>query len=292
MQFLKTVLRLLSVIVLAALITIAVSTLAERGRGETIVHFFGMRITVTGFGAAVSFLICALFAGLWKAKQKGGANESADSGWLNAIGFGVLPGIAVWKIFEQYTTLSRGQTVIRPLPLIPFLTAEEAFCPSQIELLCAAAVFAGMVIWLMTIKKQPAGNGDLLQTIVCIWGMVRSTTELFRKEPLITIGKVNVAQILFMLAADVCLIFWTVRTDRMKKSTAAAVLEWVTVISCQSIIILNRLGIIAPGSGIGDLALTAGCAALCLILMLLSGKDSRDDRAAMAAGSDNSVYGS
>ena len=83
-----------------------------------------------------------------------------------------------------------------------------------------------------------------------------------------------------------------VEIDRMKKSTAAAVLEWVTVISCQSIIILNRLGIIAPGSGIGDLALTAGCAALCLILMLLSGKDSRDERAAMAAGSDNSVYGS
>ena len=56
-----------------------------------------------GTGAIAAAVTALVFGGFWlglrrhRLKKKNGAG-----GWLNALGFGVLPGLMVWKTFEQY----------------------------------------------------------------------------------------------------------------------------------------------------------------------------------------------
>ena len=52
-------------------------------------------------------------------------------------------------------------------------------------------------------------------------------------------------------------------------------LEWIAVLSCETVLILNNAGILSAGSRIGDMAVNAGCVILSMILMLSAGKDSR-----------------
>ena len=64
-----------------------------------------MWITVNGAGAIISLLVLLLFAGFRIMETRKRTEEISSGEILNAIGFGILPGLAIWKIFEQYTVL-------------------------------------------------------------------------------------------------------------------------------------------------------------------------------------------
>ena len=292
MRILKMILWTAAVILGTALLAVAISTLSERNAGETVLSFWVLRVTVTGVGGALGVLTILLFAALRMADlHKRNEKASGIGEWLNAIGFGLLPGAAVWLVFETATTLGKGKEVFDPLPRLPLVTEEGRFAPSWIELFCAVLCFAAILAWLMARKRDLPGNGDLLMTVLCIWSMLRTVTETFRAEPFIAVGSASVTQILFLTAADLCLIIWTVRKERTQKSTAFAVLEWIAVLACQTVIVLTSAGVLTAGSMIGDFAVIAGCALLCLLLMLLSGKDSRAGKI-IIAGSGNPAYDS
>ena len=277
MRFLKTMGKGLILLPAAAVLAIAVSTLAERNGGETLAMFAGMRVTVTGIGSAAAFLIMILFASL-RIRDFRKRNGKA-AGWgerINAIGFGLLPGAAVWKVFEQWTALARGTEIYEPLPALPCMTPEGRFAPSRIEMILAAACFAAVVIWLIARRKDLPGNGDLLWTVLCVWGMARAVTESFRAEPLLRAGNVNLTQILFLALADAGFAVWTARKAGTQKSAVLTAAEWIAVLGCETVTALNTAGVLSAGSGIGDLAMRCGCAALCTLLILLRGKDSRE----------------
>ncbi len=277
MRFLKGLGRTLLVLLASAVLVIAVSSLAEKKDGEMLFTYAGMRVTVTGAGAAAAFLTILLFASLRLSDFRKRNGKAA--GWgerVNAAGFGLLPGAAVWKIFEQFTALSRGTEVFEPLPALPFIMQEGRFAPSRIEMILAAACFAAVLIWLIARRKDLPGNGDLLWTVLCVWCMVRAVTESFRAEPLLRAGNADLMQILFLTLADAGFAVWTARRFRTQKSAVLTAPEWIAVISCETVMALNTAGVLSVGSGIGDLAMLAGCAALCTILILLCGKDSRN----------------
>lgn len=277
----RRVLRILYIaltwVLSAAIFAIAVSTLAERGEGETLLSFIGLRFSVTGVGAAIVFLTVALFALFWNAaiqpRKKG--SHIPLSVWFNSIGFGLLPGAAVWKVFDHTTTLGRGVSVPEPIPQIPFFTSDSRFQPSRIEFILAVLCFAVIVCWLILRKKDIPGNGDLLLTVLCVWGMIRGCTEGLREIPFMQAGTVNLTQIAFLLIADVPLALWTFRLGRKQKNILFTALEWIAVISSETVMVLNTCGVISSGSGIGDLAVNAGCMILSMALILLAGKDSR-----------------
>lgn len=276
MRILKKLLWALLILVTAAVVMVGVSTLAERREGEAIVSFLRMRITVTGIGAAFAYLTIVLFAGLKLADLRKRKNTAA--GWgerLNAVGFGLLPGAAVWKVFEQATLLAYGEDICEPLPAIPFVTAEGRFAPTHIEMIGAIACFALILLWLILRKKDLPGNGDLLLTVLCVWSLFRVFTEAFREESLLRAGNLDLITVLFLLLADICLAVWTVRRQRTQKSTAFTVLEWFAVLCSEAVIVLTAAGILTAGSRIGDLAIHTGCVILCAALMLPAGKDSR-----------------
>ena len=292
MKVLKAILRTIAAILTSAVLAAGISTLTEHGSGETLFSFQFLRFTVAGIGGALSFLVILLFGAirLTGLRRRGGSTGMIGER-LNAVGFGMLPGAAVWKLFEMNTTLGRGKEVFEPLPELPLITAEGHFAPSWIELICCLICFTAILAWLAFRRHELPGNGDLMMTVVCVWGMFRSFTEHFRAEPFAYAGCINITQIILFVMTDICLAVWTVRKERMQKSTVFTVLQWIAVLSCQTAAVLTDGGILSAGSQIGDLAVTAGCTILCTLLMLLAGKDSREE-SVFISGSDNPVYGS
>lgn len=236
-----------------------------------------MRITGTGIGAIVSLLTVLLFSGFRgiENRKRNGAGYSAGE-ILNDIGFGLLPGIAVWKVFEQKTMLGTGTASFEPIEQLPLLTENGTFMVSRAEMILAAVCFAGIVFWLMLRKDDIPGNGDLFLSVLCMWGLVRAFTEGLRETTLLRAGNVNLTQILLLAAADISLAVWTIRREAAQKNTAFSILEWIAVLSSEAVMVLNTADILSAGSGIGDLAVNAGCTVLCLLLILPAGKDSRN----------------
>ncbi len=277
MRIIRILFVALTWLLTAAVLAMAVSSAFERGGGETLISFGALRFSVTGAGASAAFLTIALFTLIWNAaiqKRKAGIRIPLPV-WLNAVGFGLLPGAAIWKVFEHTTVLGRGTNLIEPIPEIPFFTGDGRFLPSRIDFVFALVCFTAIVLWLIFRKKDVPGNGDLLLTVLCVWGMIRAFTEGFRETTLIRAGNVSLTQIILLLIADIPLAVWTSRTGKNQKSTAFTVLGWVAVISCETVMVLNTAGTLSSGSGIGDLAVNAGCAALGMLLILMAGKDSR-----------------
>ena len=235
-----------------------------------------MRITGTGVGAIVSLLTMLLFSGFREIenRKRTGAGYSAGE-ILNDIGFGMFPGIAVWKVFEQKTVFGTGTASFEPIGRLPFLTESGTFMVSRTEMILAAVCFAGIIFWLMLRKDDIPGNGDLFLSVLCIWGLARAFTEGLRETTLLRAGSVNLTQIFLLASADISLAVWTIRREAAQKNTAFSILEWIAVLSSEAVMVLNTADILSAGSGIGDLAVNAGCTVLCLLLILPAGKDSR-----------------
>lgn len=261
-----------------AVLAVIISSTVERGEGEPLLSFIGLRFSVTGVGASISFLTIALFTVFWNAavQPRKPGKRIPLSIWINSIGFGLLPGAAVLKAFDHTTTVGKGIPLFEPLPALPFVTKDGCFSPSRIEFILALFCFAAIICWLASRKKDIPGNGDLMLAVLCVWGMIRAGTETLRAAPLFQAASVNLVQIVFLFIADIPLCVWTLRMGRKQKSTAFAALEWAAVISCETVMVLNTCGVLTSGSGIGDLAVNTGCLLLSMLLILLAGKDSRE----------------
>ncbi len=233
-------------------------------------------MTATGAGAAISLLVFALFSGyrLMETRRRTEA-EFSPGEILNAVGFGLLPGIGTWKVFEQHTRLGTGMEAFAPVSAVPLLSEDGKFAVSRAEILLAVLFFAAVLIWLAIRKDEIPGNGDLLFTVLCVWGLTRALTEGIRDTTLLRAGSVNMTQILMLILADISFGVWHVRLEAAQKNTAFAVLEWIAVLSAEAVMVLNTAGVLTAGSGIGDLAVNAGCTVLCLLMILSAGKDSR-----------------
>lgn len=259
----------------AALLAAVISSMTETGNAETIFSLFGVPLTVTGAGAGFSFLTIAGFAGIRLAGNRHREKTFSIGRLTDAAGFGVLPGAAVWKIFEQFTPMAEGIQLFHPLPALEWITEDNCFVPSRMEMILAVVCFAGIVIWLILRKKDFSWNGELPGVVLCIWGLIRALTESMRAFSLFYAGPVNLLQIIFLVFADIPMAFWTRRGRTKQKSTAFAVLEWIAVLSCETVLVLNTSGLLSVGSEIGDFAVNCGCVILSMLLILLTGKDSR-----------------
>ena len=235
-----------------------------------------MQFTGTGMGMIAAFLVMLMFSafGMIEVRAERGSGVSGRA-IPDAAGFGLLPGIAVWKVFEQNTRLGKGIMYSDPFSGFALITEEGRYAVSRAEMILAALCFAGIILWMMLRRDELHRNGDLLLTVLCVWGLTRAFTESFREEILLREGVFNLTQILMLAAADVSMAVWTVRLEAAQKNTAISVLEWIAILSCETVLVLNNAGILSAGSRIGNLAVNAGCVILSMTLMLSAGKDSR-----------------
>ena len=236
-----------------------------------------VRFTVGMAAGACAVLVALVFAGLWYFAHR----KRPLSGWANALGFGLLPAAAVWKIFESFSEAGVGRAVDEPLPLLPWVTENGAYMPARLEFILAAAAFCGVCLWLILRKEEIKGNGEVLLTSLCLWSGIRVFTVRLRLEPNRILQYVYAGLILF------CLACWTAKRIRRCAGKGRSIADWIAVLICTAMIVLTSEGILSVGSGIGDLAVVFGCAALEVLLTLLCGSDERKADAPKEARPDS-----
>ena len=236
---------------------------------DTLAEIGGIRLTLRACGIIAAALTLLMFTLLRKRTQKKAAADTRPlTGWLDGIGFGLLPAAAVWKLFENVYA-GAGMAVIEPLPAVRMLTENGKFLPCSIEAAAALVCFAMLCIWLIIRKDDLAAGSDLLKVSMCLWSGIRVVTESFREVP------DNVLRYIYCSVILICLAAWTARLRNQPRSKQRIAGSWTAAMLCTAMIVLTASGTLSVGSAIGDLAVIAGCAALNVMLALLCGGDSR-----------------
>ena len=237
---------------------------------EVLTEIAGVRLTVTGAAIALTILALLLFTICWLRDRKKRTAKPIHAGMLmNGIGFGLLPAMAVWKSFEELQSAGTGIAVVRPLPLIKWLSVGGYYVPCRIEIAAALVCFAAVCLWLILRKEALPDNGDLLLTGICLWALIRLVTEGLKQEGRIAFRYASCTAILF------CLAVWTLRRSSVCAMQRRMIIEWLTAAACTAAIILVMNGIITAGSEIADLAVVVGCGLLMTVVILFVGSDLR-----------------
>ena len=236
---------------------------------DGILKLFGINLTVTAVYGIISAIVLFVFMAWWLMNRKKRTGRPIFAGQvMNSVGFGLLPSLAVLKAFQDLGT-GRGSMIIRPLPMVKWLSEEGFYLPMRIESAAAVLFFAVICLWLILRKNDFPDNGDLNMIAVCIWATIRLVTEDFRRDP----------QILFHYTSSVTLIFcltvWTVRRACINLAPFRTAADLTAVFLCLAANILITKGIFTAGSGIADFTVKTGTAGLALLLTLITGSDVR-----------------
>ncbi len=237
---------------------------------------FSSAMRMAAGGALLGLLTLAGFSAGWLRGYRKRTGVKAGGGRrLNALGFGILPALTVGKAFEQYTSEGRGTLIAEPLPAWPLLTGDGRYLPCRIEMLLALAAFAALCIWLALRENDFPDNGDLAGVSLCCWAGIRNVTECFRETTALAIGEIRLVPVLCGGVTLILMIVWTRRRMQRVRCTGQTVLNWTVLLAAAAAVILNRMGKLETGSGIGDLLLIAGCSAAAAVVTLETGGGGR-----------------
>ncbi len=270
----RLILQALSGILLSAATALAVSIWALAGENDTLILSGPLRLSVCGLGAGAALLTALAFADGWIGERKRRGGDRRPGTLLNGIGFGLLPGAAVWKIFEQNTYLNAGEAVGKGIPALPFVTENGLYQPASLEMILALAAFAGLVIWLALRKTEPEENGDLLGVSLTLWGTVRLITEGFRAPEAARLGTELLPVYLSAAVMLLYLLIWTRRALRKKENTGYALACVPVFCVFSAVVILQGLKVISLNPG-ADLAIRAAGALLAMKAVICMGRISR-----------------
>ncbi len=270
----RLVLQALLGILLSAATALAVSMWAMAGENDALIVSGALRLSVCGLGAGIAFLTALAFADGWigERKRRGGARFPGTL--LNGIGFGLLPGAAVWKIFEQHTFLKTGRAPGEGIPAAPWVTENGLYQPARLEMMLALTAFAGIVIWLALRKAEPEEDGDLLLISLTLWGSIRMITEGFRAPEAALCGTVLLPVYLSAGLMSLCLVIWTRRALRTKENTGYALACVPVFCAASAVVILEGLGVLNVNPG-ADLAIRCACALLAMKAVICMGRIGR-----------------
>lgn len=276
MSILKKTAQAFAGLAAALAASLAVSSLLFPEERDTLAAVGGLRLGEAGIGAGLSLLTVLAFANGWigAAGRRLSAEGGAGRLW-NGIGFGLLPGIAVWKIFARRTVLAAGTRIPDGLGNGWFFGAGGRWLPMRMETVLAVILFAAFVLWLAARKREMPENGDLAGVALSLWSSVRLVTENFRAEQ---IGPASDFRMNGWLAAGIMLLVltgWTVRAFRQKRNTGyAAACVPVFLASIAGIaLIQNR--VLKTGLPAADLAAQACLSLLALKAVLCMGRVTR-----------------
>ena len=274
MKILKCGIQGLIGLLLAAAAAIAVSTWVFPAENDELLVCHGFRIGVAGIGAGLALLVLFAFADGWVGTRdrRGGTHFPATL--FHGIGFGLLPGIAVWKAFEQGTPAGRGIAVPEQMPQIPWWTAESAYLPCRIEMTLALAAFGAMILWLALRKEDLPENGDLLPAGVTLWGTVRLITGAYHATRILFPENAWAVSAIAAAGMGISLLFWAHRVFRTQKNTGYAYACIPVFVISVAGIVLQDLGILTVNP-LADQAIRIVCALLAMKAVLCLGRISR-----------------
>lgn len=276
MSIQKKVAQAVTGLIVSAFAAVAAGTWGFSEEKDLITAFAGFRLSVCGIGVGLSLLICLAFSNAWiGTRWKVTRRETGRGRYLNGIGFGLLPALMVWKVFEASTFLGRGDPVPEGFGADGLLIRNGLWMPSRAELLLAAALFTAAILWLVLRKESLPENGDLLGVTLGCYAACRMVTEGFRANQEARslgglAGWAAGALTLFVLG------IWVGRAIRCRLHTGYA---WACVpLTLASIVflVLIQNGILSVGIPAVDLGMQAGFALLCIKSLCCMGRVTRN----------------
>jgi len=211
---------------------------------------------LAGFGLA---LLEGLMLAFWHVRISRERREE-DSGRtvLNALGFALLPALATGLVFLAWTPMGRGTAQIEPLENVPWLTAEGRFMPCHVECILCLLCFAGVCAWLMARKRQLPS--DLWAVCLTLWAGIRLATEsLHGNNPSVVKG-IHTFWFAYSLVLIGTLLFWSVRAGRTGRNQRS--ISWAVLLIALAVVLLTGNRVLTTGSGMADLIVVFGGAAL------------------------------
>ncbi len=226
--------------------------------------------TLLAAGLGCSALVLLSFALGWSISHRKRLGKQPGRGAaFNALGYGLLPAVAVWKTFEHHTFYGEGKPLIPPLPDMAFLTVNGRFAPSRGETCLLLLGFLTMSLWLILRRQEVPRNGDLLPVSLVIWAGIRIVTESLRAETATVWQGQRMIRFLACAVLLFCMVYWTARWAK-EKNNRHAWMNWLAVVPALGALLATAAGVLSVGSEIGDLAVIAGCsaAAVCGVLAM------------------------
>lgn len=230
---------------------------------------------VAGMGSMLLTLL--IFGGCWVELRRRRLAARPNGGeWINALGFGLLPAMAIAKVYGQYTEAgSTGVPVMEPMKAVPWFTEAGRFFPGRIEMVLFLAAFIGICLWLMFRKGEFPPNGDMLGVSLTLWAGIRTATESLREISQMDVGEWRILYLAVLAVTAAWLILWTARRRKRIKNTSQTIIYWlVTLVTTAGIWCLVS-GMLTTGSEIGNLAAVTGCSIARAGVLLAAGGDSR-----------------
>ena len=234
----------------------------------------GWTMGAIGGGMAILTLLLLSFIYLYSYRRLSGARLGIGA-WTDALGFGILPALAVGKIYEQFTGEGRGIPVMEPLGDIPWITEMGIFQPCRVECLLLMACFLGMCLWLMFRRQAPAARGDLALICLVLWSGIRTFTEALRNQTRLMLPGWSLIQIAATLIPFAALLLWTLRCRHKHLKTSPLLIDWLVAVTMPGILWTSLLGILSVGSELGKNLVLLGCGALRAAAVLEAGGESR-----------------
>ena len=274
MGAIRKALQAVAGLILAAAAAVVISRWGLPEENDLLLQFGSVRIGVSGIGAGLSLVTVLAFADGWIRVQRPKGNTGAGRLW-NGIGFGLLPGIAVWKCFEQASSQSTGTEIPKGFFQMAWLTKDGRFLPARTEMLLAVILFGTIAVWLIARREDFPDNGDLAGISVALWSAGRLVTDGFHvNQP----GLFGTGGIMGWLAAGlmlIILIHWGGRAFRKRKHTGFFPVCISVFLLSVALIVLIRNRILSFDHPAAELVLICCGALLALKAVLCMGRVSR-----------------
>lgn len=192
---------------------------------------------------------------------------------LDAVGLGMLPGIAVERLGEAGTGMGLGRAIYTPwlakLPLFAATdeTGEIVHAVYRYEALAAALIFVGVMIYLIFRGKEALRGGDVLLMVLTLLGCAQVLLESLRNDGHMVVHFVRINQVLAMALPVIALAIWSRRGKK-------PLVSWLVVVAAIALATRQEFRIDSSE----NLWLDYGIMALCLALVAVTTLRRRSGR--------------
>lgn len=252
---------------------------------STVFAIGGLNVSVLMIGGAFALLLwtalALVYAGMYRKTVWGKDLYGTHNGkFVNAVGFGLLPAFAVFRLFTEGTDFAFGRVSRTGWLRDTLLTAENAegqcvYVVNRIEAIGLLLLFALLVLWLALRRERIPNNGDVLWVALTELGGFCLLTDILYEPEQVRIGEIPVLLAAGAFLILLALIVWTVVNAKKKKNTALMVACWVVYLVAMAAIYLRERTDLLGTESLTLAAIRAGAGLLAVKAALCAGRVGR-----------------
>lgn len=252
---------------------------------NTVFAIGGLNVSVLMIGAVFSLLLwvalALVYAGMYRKTIWGNDLYGTPNGKLaNAVGFGMLPALAVFRLFTEGTDFATGRVSRSGWLSGTMLTAENAegqcvYTVSRIEVIGLLLLFALLVLWLALRRERIPNNGDIFWVALTELGGFCLLTDILYETAQVRIGEVPVLVVTGAALILLPLIVWTAVNAKKKKNTALVIACWAVYLVAMVAIFLRERTQLLGTESLTLAAVRTGASLLAVKAALCAGRVGR-----------------